>query len=69
MTITDKELRYIVTCQSGGFALDVVEMARELLAARKVVRMTRALAEGGTGSRIALTKALDAYDRARKGKP
>jgi hypothetical protein len=34
---SDKELKRLVTCENGGFTLDVVEMARELLAARKVV--------------------------------
>jgi hypothetical protein len=76
MTITDKELKRLLSAPTASYALTAEdrrlvevapELARELLAARKVVRMTRALAEGGTGSRIALTKALDAYDRARKG--
>jgi outer membrane protein TolC len=66
MTITDKELRAIERNPLNTENARV--MARELLAARKVVQMTRELAEGGTGSRTALTKALAAYDKARKGK-
>jgi hypothetical protein len=67
MTITDKDLRRLVTCQSGGFMLDVVEMARELLAARKVVRMMSAARAGDSISKAAVDKALDAYDKARNG--
>jgi hypothetical protein len=71
MTITDKQLKACAAGYPAGYLTlsGTGRVARELLAARKVVRMTRELAEGRTGSRTALTKALDAYDKARKGKP
>jgi hypothetical protein len=72
MAVSDRELRRLVTCENGGFMFDVVELARELLAARKVVRAAPKLLSATTtvifdDAVVALQAALDAYDRARKG--
>lgn len=45
-----------------------VAMARELLVARPVVRLLRKLSAGESTTKSAVAKALDAYDKARKGK-
>jgi hypothetical protein len=62
VTITDKELRKIA--RGAWMSKDEWEdVARELLAARKVVR-----AVSFDDAAVALQAALDAYDKARKGK-
>lgn len=79
VTITDKTLKRLLR-EPGGEHSEIermsdkhltrfaVECARELLASRPVVRLLRKLHAGESVTKSAVSKALDAYDKARKGK-
>jgi hypothetical protein len=87
MTITDKELKRLLREPVGEHSeiermsdkhltRFAVECARELLAARKVVRAANKCTRCDSfesaewiKSELSLLAALDAYDKARKGKP
>jgi hypothetical protein len=72
----DGEHEYMVADAYGGverFAIAKLlalapDMARELLAARKVVRLLSKARAGDSISKAAVDKAIDAYDKARNGK-
>jgi hypothetical protein len=66
MTITDKELSAIERNTLNTENARV--MARELRAARKVVRLLKRAHAGYWVKRLAVAVALDAYDKARNGK-